>query len=75
MPCSVANCSNTQFGLEGLLHRKIEYEVDTSELQEVVHRDGGTGVLLFGKFSLQLHEKADLQGFHLVNVDSFAWLG
>ena len=62
-------------GLEGLLGGKIEHEVDELEAREVVHKDGGTGVSLFGKFSFQLREETDLRGFHLVNGDAFAWLG
>ncbi len=37
-------------GLEGLLGGKIEHEMDESEAREVVHKDGGAGVSLFGKF-------------------------
>ncbi len=62
-------------GLEGLLGGKIEHEIDESEAQKVVHKDGGASVLLFGKFSFQLREETDLQGFHLVDGDAFAWLG
>ena len=62
-------------GLEGLLGGKIEHEVDESEAREVVHKDGGAGVSLFGKFSFQLRKETDLQGFHLVDGDAFAWLG
>ena len=62
-------------GLEGLLGGKIEHEMNESEVQEVVHKDGGTGVSLFGKFSFQLRKETDLRGFHLVDRDAFAWLG
>ncbi len=62
-------------GREGPLGGKIEHEMDESEAREVVHKDGGTGVLLFGKFSFQLREETDLQGFHLVDGDAFSWLG
>ncbi len=61
--------------LQGLLGRKIEHEVDESEAQEVVHKDGGAGVSFFGKFSFQLREETDLRGFHLVDGDAFTWLG
>jgi hypothetical protein len=62
-------------GLEGLLGGKIEHEMNESEAREVVHKDGGASVSLFGKFSFQLREETDLRGFHLVNGDAFAWLG
>ncbi len=62
-------------GVEGLLGGKIEHEMDESEAREVVHKDGGAGVSLFGKFSFQLRKETDLRGFHLVNGDAFAWLG
>jgi hypothetical protein len=62
-------------GLEGLLGGKIKHEMDESEAREVVHKDGGAGVSLFGKFSFQLRKETHLQGFHLVDGDAFAWLG
>ncbi len=49
--------------------------MDEPEAREVVHKDGGAGVSLFGKFSFQLREETDLQGFHLVDGDAFSWLG
>ena len=62
-------------GLESFLGGKIEHEMNESEAREVVHKDGGTCVSLFGKFSFQLREETDLQGFHLVDGDAFSWLG
>ncbi len=49
--------------------------MDEPKAGEVVHKDGGAGVLLFGKFSFQLREETDLQGFHLVDGGAFSWLG
>ncbi len=49
--------------------------MDEPEAREVVHKDGGAGVSLLGKFSFQLREETDLRGFHLVDGDAFAWLG
>ncbi len=48
-------------GLEGLLGGKIKHEMNESEAQEVVHKDGGAGVSLFGKFSFQLREETHLR--------------
>ncbi len=49
--------------------------MDEPEAREVVHKDGGASVSLFGKFSFQLRKETNLQGFHLVNGDAFSWLG
>ncbi len=49
--------------------------MDEPEAREVIHKDGGAGVSLFGKFSYQLRKETDLRGFHLVDGDAFAWLG
>ncbi len=70
--CELFECA---LGLEGLLGGKIKHEMDESEAREAVHKDGGAGVSLFGKFSFQLRKETDLQGFHLVDRDAFAWLG
>jgi hypothetical protein len=48
--------------------------MDVTKARVVIHKDGGGGVSLAGKSTLELSKEANLRRLKLIDGDTFAWM-
>jgi hypothetical protein len=73
MLCSIL--PKGKLGGESFVGLAVELEVDKSKVAEVVNKDSGALVALFGKFALQLCIKTYFRQHHLIHQDALSRFG